>query len=321
MTESRVELVNLRIRVDKLEESMSEFRRREVSTEEALRFAEGILDTVRDPLLVLSGDLRISSANRAFYDCFQATPENTLGKHLYALGNGQWDDQRLLLLLKEVIPGDLHIENFEMHNDFPVIGRRVMFLNARRFDRDNFGTQSILLSMEDVTERKLVEGDLMAAAVTDPLTGLQNRRGMSAQAGLLIEKSRGLGRGFDLICIDVDRLKTINDQFGHAEGDRAIVDVAFVLRAVFRQSEIIARVGGDEFVVAPAGEQGEDHEVILLRLNQAMEAHNLAVPRPFTLSLSAGIAGYDPATDKAIDDILAAGDAAMYEHKRRRRGD
>jgi len=313
------DLASLQLRVKRLEESLSRVRRLEVSAEAALRFAEGILEAAREPLLVLSGDLRVSSANRAFYECFRVKREETLGRFVYALGNGQWDGSRLRLLLKDVIPANLQIENFEIHHGFPTIGRRVMLLNARKFERDSFGTLSILLAIEDVTDRKRFEEELMEAAVTDPLTGLQNRRGMASQVEKLIARSRGAGKGFDLLFADVDHLKTINDQLGHAEGDRAIIDVSLILRANFRQSDIVARVGGDEFVVAPAGAQGDDREAILVRLRSAVATYNLANPRPFKLSVSAGIAGYDPASDRPLDEIFAAGDAALYEQKHRRK--
>ncbi len=119
--------------------------------------AESILDTIRQPLLVLNPDLTIASVNRAFRATFNVSAEETIGQLVYTLGNGQWDIPALRTLLEEILPRDQALESFEVEHTFPTIGHRVMLLNARRLQRvDGQGTQ-ILLAIEDATERVLRE--------------------------------------------------------------------------------------------------------------------------------------------------------------------
>jgi PAS domain S-box-containing protein len=127
---------------------------------ESSRFAEDIVETIREPLLVLDKNRRVLSANPAFYRTFHVDPEETQGVLVYELGNGQWDIPRLRQLLEEILPESTTIEDFEVDHEFPEIGHRVMVLNARRLDDGN----KILLAIEDITERKRLEDKLRDAS-------------------------------------------------------------------------------------------------------------------------------------------------------------
>ena len=129
-------------------------------TEKARVYAENIVDTVREPLLVLDAGLRVHSANRSFYQIFQVTPQHTEGKPLYELGNGQWDIPALRPLLAEILPQHTSFQDFEVEEDFPGIGRRTMLLSARKLFRVGNSTDSVLLAIEDITERKCAEAQL-----------------------------------------------------------------------------------------------------------------------------------------------------------------
>src|SRR5687767_3997354 len=94
--------------------------------------AESIVETVREPLLLLDGDLVVRLANRSFYRTFRVSPDQTINHLLYDLGDGQWDIPRLRLLLEEILPRNSHFEDFEVEHDFPTVGPKVMLLNARR---------------------------------------------------------------------------------------------------------------------------------------------------------------------------------------------
>jgi PAS domain S-box-containing protein len=116
--------------------------------------AQSIVDTVRDPLLVLDRELTVVSASRSFYEAFGVGRDETLGRHLYELGDGQWDIPDLRHLLEQVIPRSVAVEGYEVEHDFPGLGRRAMLLHARRlFHPDNNAT-TLLLAVEDVTERR-----------------------------------------------------------------------------------------------------------------------------------------------------------------------
>ena len=131
-------------------DDVTERRRSEWLLEHQKELAEKIVDTVREPLLILQEDLRVQSANRAFYDCFGVEPAETEGRMIYQLGHGQWDIPQLRRLLSEVLPDDGFFEGFEVEHEFPTIGHRVMLLNARRVNH----LQLILLAIEDITERR-----------------------------------------------------------------------------------------------------------------------------------------------------------------------
>jgi signal transduction histidine kinase/DNA-binding response OmpR family regulator len=124
-------------------------------------YAQDIVDTVREPLLMLDTTLRVRSANRAFYQTFQVSSEETENRLIYELGNGQWDIPALRTLLEDIIPTSSVFNDFELEHTFPIIGRRVMLLNARRLQAGHHG-ELLVLAMEDVTERRRVEADLKA---------------------------------------------------------------------------------------------------------------------------------------------------------------
>lgn len=120
----------------------------------ALSFAEAIMDTIREPLAVLDGDLRVSTVNRAFRDFFRVSPRETEGRRIYELGDGQWDMPRLRELLENVLTKEQRFEGFEVAHEFPGVGFRRMLLNARRLEGTESREAMILLAMEDVTEKR-----------------------------------------------------------------------------------------------------------------------------------------------------------------------
>ena len=134
---------------------------REPLVEDIQNYALNIVDTVREPLLILDATLRVRSANRAFYQTFQVSSEETENRLIYELGNGQWDIPDLRTLLEDVVPKSSVFNDFELEHTFPVIGRRVMLLNARKLQAGHHG-ELLVLAMEDVTERRRSEADLKA---------------------------------------------------------------------------------------------------------------------------------------------------------------
>ena len=142
-------------------EDVTERRRSEADLKAIETYAQNIVDTVREPLLILDTTLRVRSANRAFYQTFQVTLEETENRLIYELGNGQWDIPVLRNLLEDIVPLSSVFNDFEWEHDFPVIGRRVMLLNARKLQAGHHG-ELLVLAMEDVTERRRSEADLKA---------------------------------------------------------------------------------------------------------------------------------------------------------------
>jgi signal transduction histidine kinase/CheY-like chemotaxis protein len=142
-------------------EDVTERRRSEADLKAIEMYAQNIVDTVREPLLILDTTLRVRSANRAFYQTFQVSLEETENRLIYELGNGQWDIPVLRNLLEDIVPLSSVFNDFEWEHDFPVIGRRVMLLNARKLQAGHHG-ELLVLAMEDVTERRRSEADLKA---------------------------------------------------------------------------------------------------------------------------------------------------------------
>src|SRR6186997_3234237 len=130
--------------------------------EDIQNYAQNIVDTVREPLLILDSSLRVHSANRAFYQTFHVSPDETEGRLIYELGNGQWDIPDLRTLLEDIVPKSSVFDDFELEHTFPAIGRRVMLLNARKLQAGHHG-ELLVLAMEDVTERRRVEEEVAKA--------------------------------------------------------------------------------------------------------------------------------------------------------------
>ena len=133
------------------------FREQFTVIADALAFAEGIVDTVREPVLVLDQDLRVIAANRSFYSVFKVSPEHTQGRLLYALGDGQWDIPKLRALLEKILPEKGMMEGYEVEHEFPGLGFRTMCLNARQVSYTGGAGTTILLGIEDITERRVLE--------------------------------------------------------------------------------------------------------------------------------------------------------------------
>jgi PAS domain S-box-containing protein len=154
-------------------------------------YALNIVDTVREPLLILDTTLRVRSANRAFYQTFQVSSEETVDRLIYELGNGQWDIPDLRTLLEDIVPKSSVFNDFELEHTFPVIGRRVMLLNARKLQAGQHG-ELLVLAMEDVTARKRAEEELLKAGA------LQNAIFNSANFSSIATDEKGVIQIFNV---------------------------------------------------------------------------------------------------------------------------
>ena len=159
---------------------IDELKHSEQAVAIARDYAENIVETMRDPLLVLDSSLRIESANRSFYRAFRVEPVDTIGKFIYDLGDKQWHIPRLRELLEKILPRSNSIEEFQVEHDFKELGRRTMLLNARRIVDPRQKTERILLAIEDITGRKRLEKKLNASEI------LYRRLFETAKDGVLI---------------------------------------------------------------------------------------------------------------------------------------
>lgn len=166
------------------------------------------------------------------------------------------------------------------------------------------------LELEKTNER------LRSLSLTDELTGLNNRRGFMIMANGLLKFARRANHPLCLLYIDMDSLKHINDTFGHAQGDTALTHFSHILTETFRDSDVIARMGGDEFAVLTIDATEGSLVAIQARLQSSVDSYNLISVSGYTLSFSLGIVRIDLNSTLTVDALLSQADEAMYAHKK-----
>lgn len=176
--------------------------------------------------------------------------------------------------------------------------------------------QSIVCVAQDIADRKQAEEVLRSLSHIDELTGLFNRRHFFALAEQQLKIAIRTKKKLLLLFIDVDGLKRINDNHGHTEGDLALIDIANILKGTFRESDITARIGGDEFVVLAVKNTDVNGDIPTTRLQKNLDEHNAKGSRGYQLSISVGTTQFDPEQPLSVDELLARADALMYEQKR-----
>ena len=173
--------------------------------------------------------------------------------------------------------------------------------------------RSLLRDLASMAEREIAALQL---ASIDELTQLSNRRGFQALAEHALSMCKRMGTRASLLFFDLDRFKAINDTFGHAEGDRALLTFAQVLRKVLREMDIIGRMGGDEFVALLLGSNAAASDALITRLDEALAQANTRLQGRYTIDYSVGRIEYDPAHHDTVKRLLADADGAMYARKR-----
>lgn len=169
-----------------------------------------------------------------------------------------------------------------------------------------------LRDLADIIEQEIASHNL---ASIDTLTGLSNRRGFELTAEKLLASFRRRGVPATLLYLDLDKFKSINDDFGHATGDEALIEFAQLLDLQLRESDMVARLGGDEFVALLA--ETESAETAISRIHQALRERNLSTAKPYGLDVSIGSSVFDPSGTDSLELLLGRADASMYRKKNR----
>lgn len=168
-------------------------------------------------------------------------------------------------------------------------------------------------------ERHRLQAALRSLSMLDELTGLYNRRGFLNLAAQHLKLAQRTLRGLSLVYVDLDGLKQINDTFGHQEGDKALMATADILRGTFRSSDVLARIGGDEFAVLAIEARKDSNEVLGPRLQDKVAEHNAQRSLSYQLSVSEGMVYLDPQQAVSLEELMAQADQALYEQKRAKR--
>ena len=184
---------------------------------------------------------------------------------------------------------------------------------ARAFDHEDL---ALLRDLARMSEQELIA---LALATLDDLTAISNRRGFEALARHSLSLCRRQQQPATLMFFDLDDFKSVNDRFGHAEGDRALVDFANLLRTTLRESDVIGRLGGDEFVVLLSGSDLRQQALTVKRMQAAVAAHNATSRRGYDLAFSVGAVEFEAPRHADIDAWLAEADALMYIEKQARK--
>ena len=175
----------------------------------------------------------------------------------------------------------------------------------------------LMRAVRCAAKQYVLQAELGNLALTDELTGLYNRRGFMVIAERQLKVGRRSGRGMLLFFIDVDDLKQINDSFGHSEGDQALKRTAQALEMTFRDSDVIARVAGDEFAVLAIEAASHSEATMRNRLCEDLKSISAGESR-YTISLSLGATRFDPRSSTSLGELMVQADHAMYEVKRDR---
>ena len=309
-------LLKIKAYNDLMSNYQKELEATKISADEAREYAESIINTVREPLIVLDHDLRVVKVSRSFYEFFKVKSEETIGQLIYDLGNKQWDISKLRELLETILPEKATFDNYEVEHDFTTIGKRIMLLNARQIKRALGKERIILLTIEDITERKRSQEQIKQLAFYDALTNLPNRRLMLERLNLGLVQAKRFNRYLVIMFMDLDHFKEINDTLGHDVGDELLKVVAERLRVCARGGDTVSRQGGDEFVIILTEiTQPENATLVAEKIINIIKEPVIIREHELHVTMSIGITVYPV---ENIDDpleLMKKADIAMYEAK------
>lgn len=184
--------------------------------------------------------------------------------------------------------------------------------------KGRFDFQALARFLRFAIERHRQQQRFKELSITDDLTGLYNRRGFFELGSHQLKIAERAEREMLLFYFDLDGFKSINDRFGHAEGDAALIRMAAVLKETFRSSDILARLGGDEFAVLALEASAEHIPLLTERLQDKLKGSNDKTLKPYALSFSVGATCFYPKQATRLENLLEEADRKLYEHKKQR---
>ncbi len=271
-------------------------------------------NTVPDFITVIDNQYRIIKANRAVCEKFGLKEQEIVGKLCHKVIHGT-DEPPVYCPHREAISdgrqhiAEIYIDNLQGHylvSSSPILDEEGQF-------------QGVVEVAHEITEQKKLEEELRKSSITDELTGLLNRRGFFTIAQKQCEIAGRNNLNLSFLFLDLDGMKTINDEHGHKVGDQALVETADILRNSFRSSDIIARIGGDEFVVMVTETPETSIDKLTTRLRRNLTDNNNRESKSYSISLSQGLTRYSPEKPCSIDELISQADKLMYEQKRKKK--
>ncbi|MCX5700459.1 MAG: diguanylate cyclase [Candidatus Omnitrophica bacterium] len=279
-------------------------------------YLESLINSMADMLVVVDVHLTILRVNRAVCGLLGYEEDELLGSPLtklfsptQTLFNNQ--DFREHIKKGGLIDYEMH---YRTKDDIDI---PVLFSASIMKDKDK-NVSFIICTAQDITILKKAEQELRALSLKDALTGLYNRRGLLALGEQQIRFARRNKEDVMLLFLDMDNMKWINDTFGHAEGDKALIDVAKVMKKTFRDPDIIARIGGDEFVVIAVQAAKHEENTLINRLKSNLDARNKEEGHCCPLSLSIGVAICEALYIGSVDEFIKQADEMMYQDKKKK---
>jgi diguanylate cyclase (GGDEF)-like protein/PAS domain S-box-containing protein len=282
--------------------------------EERRMYLESVLKAAPDAIVTLDAEQRIVEWNPGAVDLFGYTVEEAVGQ-----------------FLDDLITSDDVLEEAKSYTNRVQRGTEIPPTEVVRYRKDGGRVEVIMAGSPiligntligavgvytDISDRVRMEEALRAMALRDDLTGLYNRRGFSILAEQQIKFANREKRRLYLLYADVNNMKYINDTFGHPEGDTALRETSRALETTFRKSDVIARIGGDEFVVLAIETSLSSPSTLSNRLKEELQYYNQEQSRAYQLSLSVGWVCYDPRSPKPLEELLEEADQAMYDQKK-----
>ncbi len=261
-----------------------------------LRF-QAIVDANADGIIILDRARTIRFVNRACEDILCRKASQLL-----------FTPCDFLPVLRDRLEIDLHD---------PLGRKKTIEIRLNEIEMD--GQPHWIASLRDLTELCSLREELKSMTLQDSLTNVCNRRGFFSQAGQLLQIAVRQNRGLAMMFVDLDGLKAINDQFGHMAGDQALIDTAGILVQSSRKSDVVARFGGDEFVLLCLDNRANTASVVRRRIETILRRFNAKRIRPYEILLSIGVARQGAGQTLSIEKLLIDSDQSMYQHKRSKR--
>jgi diguanylate cyclase (GGDEF)-like protein/PAS domain S-box-containing protein len=292
--------------------------RAEEEIEQLRRFSESTIQTMTEGLVLTDSDGKFTFVNPAAALTLGYTPAEMMDREVMSFVP---KDQQAIVHRADEKRSKGISDRYELvflHKD----GSRRTFLvsGGPRVQGAQFGGAMAVLT--DITDRKHMEEEIRALSLRDELTTLYNRRGFMTLAEQQLKTASRMKKNTTLLYLDVDNLKRINDTGGHKMGDRALVEIAFILKKSFREADIIGRLGGDEFSVLAMETTRMNVNILSTRLLEKLDLFNArsSAEVGFTLSVSMGIYSREPEYPDTVEEMISRADLLMYEQKRSKKG-